>query len=988
MRSRSLWLLALLLAVGCGSGPPGSTPDAGSGSDAAPGADRSAGRDASDERPDAGTFDGDFVWPLPTSSIAITPSPDWKNRISLDDAFLHPSDRESVVESSDPRWVKFSVLMRDPSKVYYQDSKKFPLHQEFIAARLDPFLGKTKAEIDARSLQEQGQELIVGVVLVSPDRGLNELGVQLYRREAYHPEMARVVLDLVRRSVDTSTTTPLVTYYMPTDNQRAAALANEATYARAGFPLGVLERWTGPGGCAVPGWALGRLVQLPSSEIPAALADGRLTAADVLFTDVVPRALPPVAAVISTEVNNEGARAPRLARSYGVPFVQLHDRSLVEGAAALVGHQVVVRAQRTMDGCATEILDAEGALDPTQKAGVLALKAPAPLVFAARNRRGSAWVSTDALTDADLSTVGDRAARHGLLRRSIGSSTPPAIALTVDLWDEFMTQQLSDGRSLLATITAELAPHRIPLNPPALRAALAGARRRITEEASFTAAQQAQIRAGLAELHTSSYSLRLSLNTADPELVVGGGLLEDEQATEAEVFAALQRVYASVYDDSAYLERLRRGANEPLVGAGVMVQAVSGDAVARGFVTLRSGQFSRELSYLSVPADASLDTAQPEKVGVYTFGASLYPSVYSRSSAVVLGEQVLRIPEDYEALSQVLLTYADRQRAISGNEFSVELEYSKQASGSFSVHSLRGLPALNTTPVPTLLLGGRTRLCSAQGESGDLFSAHHLKSRWTLQHRSTWLRGDALGATYYQDVKLELVDDGRVVTSTGPLSARPSFAHHAEPGGGVTEDRWNIALSNPLVAALGSTHNPEVNVGQQPLRTIADGYLSFVGTWARPVFALDFNQMPGTRTMDAIALGRCPEDAVLDGRSYLVTREGTVQGKRVRTRFYHPPTPRGDSAGYTAPLEAWKDTVITGFTSEPIVLRGFWSQTYRPGHHNFTEEFIFEPRLEDGLAPALKAELEAANVQWIYLQVDFDNARIGVMGTDGVFRML
>jgi hypothetical protein len=116
MRSRSFVLPALLLAVGCGSGPPGGSPDGGA-ADAAPGADRSASRDASDERPDAGHFDGDFVWPLPTSSIAITPSPDWKNRIGWNDPFIHASDRDGNHQATGPRWVKFSVLMRDPSKV-------------------------------------------------------------------------------------------------------------------------------------------------------------------------------------------------------------------------------------------------------------------------------------------------------------------------------------------------------------------------------------------------------------------------------------------------------------------------------------------------------------------------------------------------------------------------------------------------------------------------------------------------------------------------------------------------------------------------------------------------------------------------------------------------------------------------------------------------------------------------------------------------------
>ena len=55
----------------------------------------------------------------------------------------------------------------------------------------------------------------------------------------------------------------------------------------------------------------------------------------------------------------------------------------------------------------------------------------------------------------------------------------------------------------------------------------------------------------------------------------------------------------------------------------------------------------------------------------------------------------------------------------------------------------------------------------------------------------------------------------------------------------------------------------------------------------------------------------------------------------------------------------WEQSRISGLTVEPIVLQGYYSQTYGPWHHNFSEEFIFEPRLEPGL-PA--EQLNAARV--------------------------
>ena len=62
--------------------------------------------------------------------------------------------------------------------------------------------------------------------------------------------------------------------------------------------------------------------------------------------------------------------------------------------------------------------------------------------------------------------------------------------------------------------------------------------------------------------------------------------------------------------------------------------------------------------------------------------------------------------------------------------------------------------------------------------------------------------------------------------------------------------------------------------------------------------------------------------------------------------------------------------------------------TYRPGHHNFTEEFIFEPRLEPGLPAATLAELAAANIQFFYLHFGFSETVINVLGLDGKLRRL
>ena len=115
-----------------------------------------------------------------------------------------------------------------------------------------------------------------------------------------------------------------------------------------------------------------------------------------------------------------------------------------------------------------------------------------------------------------------------------------------------------------------------------------------------------------------------------------------------------------------------------------------------------------------------------------------------------------------------------------------------------------------------------------------------------------------------------------------------------------------------------------------------------------------------------------------------VTKPGVVD---IQTTFYWPNEPP-TAAGYTAPLVQFVETRITGLTTEPIVLTNYFSQTYRPGHHNFSEEFIFEPRLEPGLPPATLAELNAANIQFLHVEIGFVDPVINVLGLDQKLRKL
>jgi hypothetical protein len=69
------------------------------------------------------------------------------------------------------------------------------------------------------------------------------------------------------------------------------------------------------------------------------------------------------------------------------------------------------------------------------------------------------------------------------------------------------------------------------------------------------------------------------------------------------------------------------------------------------------------------------------------------------------------------------------------------------------------------------------------------------------------------------------------------------------------------------------------------------------------------------------------------------------------------------------------------------MLTSWYSQTYAPGHHNFWEEFIFEPAQEESLPPAQRQALEAAGIQNIYVFDERGGASQAIiLGNDGTPR--
>jgi len=555
--------------------------------------------------------------------------------------------------------------------------------------------------------------------------------------------------------------------------------------------------------------------------------------------------------------------------------------------------------------------------------------------------------------------------------------------------------------------------------PPSDMAALSTdlrAIRHIIKNASITSFTPLQIVTIESILLDSQYGFdvnkkirfRSSTNVEDSNQFTGAGLydsfsgcLADEfdgdddgpclcdpcELNERGVFRAIRKVFASFYNDNAFLERLRHDVNETDVGMALLVHHSFPDEfeLANGVATLEK-RGGTSYSIVLVTQDGAVSVANPQdgsipeevSVSVYSFGT--YPALIRQSNLVPFGAKVMDWQDDYIELSELLVEAAEEfENATGKSKYFLDFEYKKLApggaaipAGGLVVKQIREIPLPDTTQYITpFLINEPVEFCPFQGESSNVFALHRLKSQWQFETKNIWLTKDNLEACLYPSVGLEYLADDRILTAAGAPSLWPR-AFHSFDGTDTTIDGWFMHhLANPRSCELHTNFIPtKIKVDKNPMLTLSDIiWLKLQVEYNEPVPSWDWPG-PTTTTTDWIYLCPCPQPQagdLLQHRSFTGPK-----GVSISTTFYWPPLPGGPMAGYTADLVRWVETVIEGYTSEPIVLQDWYSQTYRPEHHNFSEHFLYEPRLEPGISQQILDELRAQNIRLIHLYITYD----------------
>ncbi len=974
--------------------------------------------------------------PWPPAGEPNTP---WREYLRLpDDPFLVRGTGRN-----EPAWVKFAIAPQPDGsqKVYFQDGNQYPFHYQFAVAHLEPFAGMTTDQFDLATLYREGRKAVLGAVIAPAIWTVvtqpAEYGVQLVGRDPFTREEVAEIFDLIGRAIETQQ--PYRAFYFPAYEQRAAAEADRAWFEAEGILIGSADRWADGNTVYSSGWALGTLKYVEGGAIREAYLSGALGPGDILLTDGVPAETPYLAGIVTLSASTPNSHVAILAKTTGVPFVHLIVTGDVSRARELIGHRICLRAYDAYGWTTVRLIDTEGVLDDSTVQEILALKAPPTLDISTVTPFGSYGAGADALVPVDIRYFGGKAANFGMVRRAIPENSPVAAALSFDLWTEFLSQTLPDGRTLRESIASRLLPFSYPpTDVAALSAALAEIRDLVEDgkEIGFTDAQRQAV---LAILQDPQYGFdpfrnlrfRSSTNVEDGREFTGAGLYESfsgcladdldgdtsgpclcdpRRAKERGVFTVIRKVFASFYNENAYLERLRHGIDEAQVGMAMLVHHSFPDdfELANGVaVVTRNSEWSWDLSLVTQAGAVSVtnpeDGSIPEEVSVTVYSFGKYAYRVRQSNLVQLGAAVMTWDDDYYALAELLIRVAEEFGRTTGREqFVVEMEYKKMApNGELIVKQVREVPQTDETPsITPFLVNEPVHYCVLQGEFGDVFANHRLKSRWRFETRNLWLTASSFSDSLYGPASLEYVADGVLGTLEGPISQWPEASYsYTGPGSevppspgtpivdtdpvqstGTTLDEWRIAdLQNPRIYRLQTGNIPTlVSPAESAVLTLRDfRYLMLEVEYEQPVMQWDWTGITET-TQDQVRLTPAfePSSEDLLQTRYFEDSNGVV----IETTFFWPPPPTGPTAGYTAPLARWVETRITGYTTEPIVLHGDYSQTYKPEHHNFSEHFLFEPQLESGLSPEILAELREKNIRWIHVLGGMDETTITTHG--------
>lgn len=284
---------------------------------------------------------------------------------------------------------------------------------------------------------------------------------------------------------------------------------------------------------------------------------------------------------------------------------------------------------------------------------------------------------------------------------------------------------------------------------------------------------------------------------------------------------------------------------------------------------------------------------------------------------------------------------------------------------------------------------------TAQGEFNDPLEIHRLKSIWNFFLPPDTDDISKVPTTFFENLILErtyLSRDGtHTMESKGTFTSLPEvriqrgtrdlIINWTETEGEETRS-FKLELSFPY--PIKSTRNQTIH--------LSDPQWKFSCQYSTPNPEIEY--WPSLKTKltseDSIILYELADDQKTP-QWYNIRHTVNIKPVTIRSSYQLGVPNYGGSLAFifkTPVMLNWNFSSVEGITDETFRLDGYFSQTYQPGHHNFWENFILDPYLEEGIDAAILAQLREKNIRYIYFLAERfgDRQSIAYIGFDGSVR--
>jgi hypothetical protein len=907
---------------------------------------------------------------------------------------------------------KFFIPPDHTDLVYFHPNSVF--HYDFARNYLPQFTSTPADVFEDWMLHPSKEKGVIGGVFVPTPAasGGGDAGIYFIEFASNEPIPDQKLADLFKtvraRIIDPGHSALL----LPPAVQRDSVLANRHFFITQGISLGELTQFVTNTTMQAQGWSIGKLVYIPANELPQAISSGMITPQTILISDRAPLDLPPIAGLVSLTPSSPNSHTVLRLQTAGFPYLDLRP-SEKASFTNLAGQEVILQTHipPVIDFFRWNnphyppswftpfgLIDA-ALMSDSFKEQLLRIKSQQPVVLVEPIQRfGSYGTNTDGLTASHARFFGSKSANYGRLRRAIPTNSQPAVALSFDVWLDFMAQSLPSGSTLQTEIAGRL--QSLATNKLLLPTKLKEIRELIIDQSQFTPPQKIAILKAISSLDSKrKIRFRSSSNAEDLPNFSAAGLydsfsgckLDDLQGVSDSVclcdpddtksrsiFRAIQKVFASFYNDQAYAERRQFLINESQVGMAILVHYSFPDEIELangivnvdfsppiGFSSFKIIQLATMVSQRGAGSVANPVTADlPETVQVQIDSAEkqlLNLSGYS--TLPPLGVPVLSYPGEYSQLFGLLAKVGGTfQSESSPGVDRLNFEYKKTPAGLF-IKQVRPVYTA-TTPVAAMILPGHVTLYTFQGGESvaTLQSSHELKSIWEFDSHGWLTQTNSVNSSLIETARVVHLSGGKIVTNL--LTRRASTTTTNLPTFWASYVWTGLApgkatLTDTLVTS--SEADPFYLEMLFPVKV--PGTTPFVAA-SDLVFWL---KRPGIQGAAELLPKGQRLNTFFPADSQWQRTFGSF-GVVVDTRFNvtvtasHAPV----GIGATMNLAEFVETKISGLTGTPFLLHGYFSQTYKPTRHNFTEEFLFEPALEEELEETVLQELKAKNIKQIY----------------------